>query len=161
MALALLSAVCSCASFHWWPIQVYPSKKSTHVQSQKKLLQRLNGKTAIPSGRDPSPLSNPEGFKTDGRPAFWSALLITTFITEWLGKRPALYLQDNPCKQTSTVHILPSQRQECGIQTSTPTLRVMATVKLSESSSVPSDETGKAFSQAPLSLSALWPIIWL
>ena len=52
-----------------------PAKASTHVQSQTKLLPPLNGNTVIPSGRDSSPLSNPGGSKTDGRPAFWSALL--------------------------------------------------------------------------------------
>ena len=144
--LALLGAVC-------WPIQVYPSKVSTHVQSQTKLLPPLNGKTVIPSGCDPFPLSNPGGSKNDGRPAFWSALLTTSFIAECLGKRPALYLQDKPCKPL--LSILPPQRQEWGIQTSAPTLRAMATLKLSESRSVPSDETGKALSQAPLSFCAV------
>ena len=61
-----------------------PAKVSTHVQSQTKLLPPLNGKTVIPSGRDPTPLSNPGGSKTDGRPAFWSALLITSFIANAL-----------------------------------------------------------------------------
>ena len=55
-----------------------PAKVSTHVQSHTKLLPPLKGKTVIPSGRDPSPLSNPGGFKTDGRPAFWGALLTTS-----------------------------------------------------------------------------------
>ena len=126
-----------------------PTKVSTHVQSQTKLLPPLNGKTVIQSGRDPSPLSNPGGSKTDGRPAFWRALLTTSFIAECLRKRPALYLQDKLCKP------LPPQRQEWGIQTSAPTLRAMATLKLSESRSVPSDETGKALSQAPLSFCAV------
>ena len=89
-----------------------PAKVSTHVQSHTKLLPPLKGKTVIPSGRDPSPLSNPGGSKTDGRPAFWSALLATSFIAECLGKRPALYLQDKPCKPL--LSILPPQRQEWG-----------------------------------------------
>ena len=101
----------------------------------------------------PSPLSNPRGSKTDDRPVFWSALLITSFIAECLGKRPALYLQDKPCKPL--LSILPPQRQDWGIQTSAPTLRAMATLKLSWSSSVPSDETGKTLSQAPLSFRAV------
>ena len=46
------------------------AKVSTHVQSQTKLIPPLNGKTVIQSGRDPSPLSNPRGSRTDGRPAF-------------------------------------------------------------------------------------------
>ena len=75
-----------------------PAKVSTHVQSQTKLLPPLNRKTVIPSGRDLPPLSNLGGSKTDGRPAFWRALLTTSFIAECLGKRPALYLQDKPCK---------------------------------------------------------------
>ena len=108
--------------------------------------------TVIPSGRDPSPLSNPGGSKTDGRPAFWSALLITTFIAECLGKLAALYLQDKPCKPL--LSILPPQRQEWGIQTSASTLRAMSTLKLSGSSSVPRDETGKPLSQAPISFCA-------
>ena len=122
------------------------AKVSTHVQYQTKLLPPLNGKTDIPSGRDPSPLSNPGGSKTDGMPAFWSALLITSFIAECFGKRPALYLQDKTCKLL--LSILPPQRQEWGIQTSAPTLRAMAALKLSGSSSVSSDETCKALSQA-------------
>ena len=97
-----------------------PAKVSTHVQSQTKLLPPLNGKTVIPSGRYPSPLSNPGDSKTDGRPAFWSPLLITSFIAECLGKRPALYLQDKPCKPL--LSILPPQRQEWGIQISATTL---------------------------------------
>ena len=123
-----------------------PAKVSTHVQSQTKLLPPLNGKTVMPSGRDPSPLSNPGGSKADGRPVFWIALLTTSFIAECLGKRPALYLQDKSCKPLLSI-LLP-QRQEWGIQTSAPTLRAMATLKLSESRSVPSDGTGKALSQA-------------
>ena len=133
--------------------------KYNETQSHTKLLPPLKGKTVIPSGRDPSPLSNPGGSRTDGRPAFWSALLTTSFIAECLGKRPALYLQDKPCKPL--LSILPPQRQEWGIQTSAPTLRAMATLKLSESRNVPSDETGKALSQVPLSLSVPWPAIWL
>ena len=61
--------------------------------------------------------------------------------------------QDKPCKPL--LSILPPQRQEWGIQTSAPTLRAMATLKLSGSSSVPSDETGKALRQAPLSFCAV------
>ena len=117
----------------------------------------------MPSGRDPSPLSNPGGSKTDDRPAFWRTLLTTSFIAKCLGKRPALYLQDKPCKPL--LSILPPQRQEWGIQTSAPTLRAMATLKLSESRSVPSDETplepnpgvwrGLVLRQTPLSLYAV------
>ena len=130
-----------------------PAKVSTHVQSQTKLLHQLNGKIFIPSGRDTSPLSNPRGSKTDGRLVFWSALLITSFIAECLGKRPALYSQDKPCKPL--LSILPPQQQEWGIQTSAPTLRAMATLKLSGSSSIPNHETGKALSQALLSFCAV------
>ena len=74
------------------------AKVWAHVQSQTKLVPPLNGKTVIPSGRDPSPLSNPRGSRTDSMPAYWSALLISSFIAEYLEKRPALYLQENPCK---------------------------------------------------------------
>ena len=152
-AFAFIGALSSCASFHRWPIKVYPRKSINTRAIPNQTPTPLNGKTVIPSGRDPSPLSNLGGTKTDGRPAFWSAHLITSFIAECLGKRPALYLQDKPCKPL--LSILSPQRQEWGIQTSAHTLRPMATLKLSGSSSVPSDETGKALSQAPLSFCAV------
>ena len=121
---------------------------NTHA-TQTKLIQPLNVKTVILSGGDPSLLSNPGGSRTDGRPIFWSALLTTSFIAKCLGKRPTLHLQYKPCKPL--LPIRPPLRQEWGIQTSAPTLRAMATLKLSESSSVPSDKTDKGLSQAPLS----------
>ena len=46
--------------------------------------------------------------------------------------------------QTFTIH-LPAPAARMRIQTSAPTLRAMATLKLSESSSVSCDETGKAY----------------
>ena len=85
------------------------TKVSTHVKSQTKLLPPLNRKSVIPSGREPSPLSNPGCSRTDGTTAFWNTLLITSFIAECLGKRPALYLQDKPCKPL--LSILPPQWQ--------------------------------------------------
>ena len=41
------------------------------------------------------------------------------------------------------------KRQEWGMQTSAPSLRAIANLKLSESRCDPSDETGKALSQSP------------
>ena len=57
--------------------------------------------------------------------------------------------------QTPTVY---PQRQEWVIQTSAPTLRAKVNIMISESSSVPSDETGKALAN-PQSVSAPWPVI--
>ena len=79
---ALLGAVCTSIADLF---RCTPAKSSTHVQSQTKLLPPPNGKTA--EGRDPSPLSNPGGSKIDARPAFWTVLLITSFIAECLGNR--------------------------------------------------------------------------
>ena len=134
-----------------------PAKVSTHVVSQTKLLPPLNGKTVIPSGRNPSLLSNPGGSKTDGRSAFRSALL-STFIAECLGKRPALYLLDKPCK--TLLSILTPQRQEWRIQASAPTLKAMAALRLSESSSVQSTKPVKHWVKSRF-LSEPWTVIWL
>ena len=102
----------------WGTLQVYPSKSiSTRVITNQTPTptKREDSNIINSSWRDPSPLSNPGGSKTDGWPAFWSALLITSFNAECLGKRPELHLPDKPCKLL--LSIFQAQRQEWGIQT--------------------------------------------
>ena len=107
-----------------------PAKVSTHVQSQTKLLPPLNGKTVYHQDVTHLLYLAKEALKQmAGRP---------------FEGRPALYLHDKPCKPLPSG--IPPQPQEWGIQTSAPTLRAMATLKLSESRSDPSDETSKALS---------------
>ena len=64
---------------------------------------------------------NTGGFRTDDRTAFWSALLIKSFIVECLLKQPALYFQEKPCKPP--LFILPLQLQKWRMQTSVLPLR--------------------------------------
>ena len=147
MAIAHLCVICSCAIFHSWLIQVKPSKSAIPNQTPTTTWREYC--YTIRAWPIPYPLSNPRCSRTDGRLTFWRVLLITSFIAECLGNRPALNLQDKPCKPLLSV--CSPQHQEWGIQTSAPTLRAMGTIKLSEFSSVPSYRTGKALGQAPLS----------
>ena len=62
--------------------------------------------------------------------------------------------------QTPTVHPLAATARRRNTNISAHS-KGNATLKLSESRSVPSDETGKALSQAPRYLSVPWPAIWL
>ena len=106
----------------------------------------INGKTI---SAWPISLSNPGGSRTDGRPAFLKRSLkhIKHCRMPWKTASTLLAAQ---AMQTNLLPILPPQRQEYGIQTSSPTLRAMATIKIFEFSSVPSD---KSLSQAALSFS--------
>ena len=70
---AYLRRLCSSARFAAVPASIAdlfrcaPAKVSTHVQSQTKLPPPLNGKTVIPSGWDPSPLTREAPKPTAGR----------------------------------------------------------------------------------------------
>ena len=68
------------------------AKVSMQVASQHRHFPLENGNTEMPSGRLPSPLSTPTGSSTEGMPALYNALLITSLRAECLGCRPALYL---------------------------------------------------------------------
>ena len=62
-APALLRVVCSCASFHRWPIQVYPSKNfNTRV-----IPEQTPTTNKRENWYDPYPLSNSGCSRTDGR----------------------------------------------------------------------------------------------
>ena len=80
-ALTLLGALYNCTSFHRPPIQMYPGENINTREIHRQ-----------------TSLSNPRCSRTDSRPDFCSALLITSFIAECLEKQPALYLQDKQCK---------------------------------------------------------------
>ena len=94
-------------------------------------------------GRDPSPLSNTGRSRTDGRPAFWSALITISFIAQCFAKRLAICRTSYANPYCPSAH--PSGKNE-EYEHQRQTLRAIATPKLSESSSVPCYETGKAIS---------------
>ena len=68
---AYLRRLCSSALFAAAPAYIVDlmrstlAKVSTHVKSETKLLPLLNRKTVVPSGCDPSPLSNSGGYKIE------------------------------------------------------------------------------------------------
>ena len=126
-----------------------PAKVSTHVQSQTKL--------------DPTPTKREDCYTIRAGSIYsiqpgrlqnrWQAGFLKRSLNHVIHCRmpwkAASTVFAGQAMQTPILSILPPQRQEWGIQTSAPTLRAMATLKLSGSSSVPSEETGKALSQAP------------
>ena len=119
-AFALRGVVGSCASVHRWPIQVYPSKSINTRVIPNQSPTSIKREDCYPSKTDSSPLHNLGGSRTDIRPAFWSALLITSFIAECLGKRPVatVFAGKLLCKPLLSIHH--PQTQEWGIQTSDP-----------------------------------------
>ena len=66
------------------------AKVSLQVASHTNDLPCLYGKTVIPSGRRPSPLSRPGGSRLDGMPAVVRARLMMSLIAAWRGNLPAL-----------------------------------------------------------------------
>ena len=56
------------------------AKVSTHAQSQTKFPPQLNGKTAISSGRESFPLSEPWRFQNRRQTSFFSALVLSYII---------------------------------------------------------------------------------
>ena len=124
---------------------------SLHVASHTSGFPFLNGKTVMPSGRRPSPRSNPGGSRFEGMPAVTRARLTTSFRAAWRGSLPALYRHDSgwwPSLSTTA-----PQRHRCGWQMSAPTRSATEMRKLSSSSSVPRVAVGRACSQAPESAS--------
>ena len=103
--LALLGALCSYASFHCWPIQVYTAKVSTHAQSQTKLLPPLNGKTVLPSGREQSRSPDQDGSDRKASPIFavlsWSFHSLPSALAAMLSERKYIlynYLRNSSSK---------------------------------------------------------------